>query len=60
MLLLIFGFHEHVRGGHSIFPDFFSGQLPTRNLQSLQVRAEQVGRNAGIHERAKRHVAADA
>src|ERR1700687_400199 len=60
MLLLVFRFHAHARGGHAVLPDLFGGQFPTRNLQAAQVRAELREVAARVEERAESHVAADA
>src|SRR2546423_13559344 len=60
MLLLIFGFYAHIRGGHAIFPDLFGRQLPAGDLQPAQIGAELLEIAAGIDERAESHVSADA
>src|ERR1700687_5823362 len=60
MLLLVFRFHAHARGGHAVLPDLFGGQFPSRNLQAAQVRAELGKVAAGVEERAESHVAAGA
>src|SRR5713226_8238696 len=55
MLRLIFGFDLDVGGSHAVFPDFFSGKLPARNL-----KAKELGAAAGVNQGAERHVTANA
>src|SRR5216684_4345523 len=60
MLLLVFRFYAHARRGHAVFPYFFGGQFPSRDLQAAQLRAEVREVTARVEERAESHVAADA
>src|SRR5216684_7596565 len=60
MLRLIFGLHLNVGSSHAIFPDFFGGKLPARDVQATQFGAEVFHVAAGIDQRAERHVTANA
>ncbi len=60
MLRLIFGLHLNVGSSHAIFPDFFGGKLPPRDLEATQFGAEVFHVAAGIDQRAERHVTANA
>src|SRR5579859_2568535 len=60
MLLLILRLHLDVGRGHAVLPDFFSGKLPARNLQSAKLRAQMLNRAAGIDQGPEGHVAANA
>src|SRR6266852_3731870 len=60
MPLLVLGLHVHASGGHAVLPEFFGGQLPPWHLQAAQLRAKLREVAAGVEERAKSHVAANA
>src|SRR5882724_5187709 len=60
MLGLIFRNDFHASGGHAVLPDFFGGELPAGDLESLQAPAQMVDGEAGVNQGAESHVAADA
>src|SRR5260370_11423245 len=60
MLLLILRLHFDVGGGHAVFPDFFGGELPARDLEAAQFRAEMFQVTASVDQSAERHVTANA
>src|SRR6266852_8043862 len=60
MPLLVLGLHVHASGGHAVLPDFFGGQVQPWHLQAAQLCTELREVAAGVEERAKSHVAANA
>src|SRR6266478_5166799 len=60
MLLLVFGLDLDIGGGHAVFPDFFGGELPARDLEAAEFGAELFHATASVYQSAKRHVAANA
>ena len=60
MLGFIFSLHLDVSCGHAVLPDFFGGQLPSGHLQAAQLGTKMVQGTAGVHQRAERHVPANA
>ncbi len=49
-----------VRGGHAIFPNFFGGDLPARDVEALEFSAQEIDGDTRIDQGAEGHVAADA
>ncbi len=60
MLLLILGLHPRVCRRHPVLPNLFSRQLPSRHLQAAQPALQVFNVAAGIQQRAKSHVTANA
>src|SRR5258705_2024143 len=60
VLALVFRYDTDEGCGHTVFPHFFRGNRPARNLQTLQTGAKEFEIAAGIDDRAKGHIAADA
>ena len=59
MLLAVFGLYLDKGGGHAVFPDFFGGERPARNVERLQLRAQVFDGAAGVDQGAESHVTAD-
>ena len=59
MFLLLLGLDLDVGGGHAVFPDFFGGELPPRDLQAAESGAEVFHVAAGVNQGTERHVAAN-
>src|SRR5882724_11324175 len=60
MLGLVLGLNFDVSRRHAVLPDFFGGELPAGDLESLQAPAQMVDGEAGVNKGAESHVAADA
>jgi len=50
MLGLIFRLDFDISGGHAVLPDFFGGEMPAGDLQSLQAGAEMIDGEAGVDQ----------
>ena len=60
MLRLIFCLHLNVGGGHAVLPNSFGRKSPARDPEAAQFSAKLFLVTAGIDQRAKGHVTANA
>src|SRR5258708_38290167 len=60
MLGMILSLDLDVGGGHTVFPDFFGGEVPPWDLEAAQLGAEMLQIAAGVNQGAERHVTANA